>query len=109
MVAAVTRLITNRCLTTRSALAKAASVAALSPKSCTKPILSGQSSHTRGAPSALASAVDTTAGGGSAATAGKTAGGLGPGKTSPPPKRAQAAAPRHPALTKPGEREPELG
>ena len=65
MVAAVTRLITKRCLTTWSALAKAASVAALSPNSCTKPILSGQPSHTRGAPGSIASAVETTAGSGS--------------------------------------------
>ncbi len=65
MLAAVTRLITNRCLTTRSALAKAASAAALSPNSCTKPILSGQSSHTLGAPGALASPVETIAGSGS--------------------------------------------
>ena len=65
MLAAVTRLITNLCLTTWSALAKAASVAALSPNSCTKPILSAQPSHTLGAPGALASAVETVAGSGS--------------------------------------------
>ena len=41
-----------------SALAKAASVAALSPSRCTKQMLSGQSSQTRGAPGLLASAVD---------------------------------------------------
>ena len=43
----------------------AASAAALSPNSCTKPILSGQSSQTRGAPCAVASAVETQAGSGS--------------------------------------------
>ena len=65
MVAAVTRLITNRCLTTWSALAMAASAAALSPNSCTKPILSAQPYHTRGAPGVDASAVEMTAGSGS--------------------------------------------
>jgi hypothetical protein len=62
MVAAVTRLITRRCFTTWSARAKAASVAALSPSTCTKQMLSSQSSNTRGAPGAAASPVDTTAG-----------------------------------------------
>ena len=65
MLAAVTRLMTRRCLTTCAARAKAASVAALSPSSCTKQMLSGQSSHTSGAPGAIASAVETTAGSGS--------------------------------------------
>src|SRR5262249_16719317 len=37
-------------------------VAALSPSRCTKQILSGQSSKTSGAPGAIASAVETTAG-----------------------------------------------
>ena len=49
-VAAVTRLITKRCLTMWSARAKAASAAALSPARWTKQMLSGQSSQTRGAP-----------------------------------------------------------
>ena len=65
MVAAVTRLMTKRCLTTWSARANAASVAALSPSVCTKQMLSSQSSHTRGAPGAGASAVEMTAGSGS--------------------------------------------
>ncbi len=65
MVAAVTRLMTKRCLMTWSALAMAASVAALSPNSCTKPMLSGQPGHTAGAPGFEASAVEIAAGSGS--------------------------------------------
>ena len=65
MVAAVTRLITKRCLVTCAALAMAASAAALSPNSCTKPILSAQPSHTFGAFGAEASAVEVAAGSGS--------------------------------------------
>src|SRR3974377_2373108 len=68
IAAAVTRLITNVCLTTRLAQAKAASVAALSPISSTKQILSGHSSQTRGAPGLGASAVEVTAGSGSKST-----------------------------------------
>ena len=65
MLAAVTRLITKRCLTILSALAKAASVLALSPSRCTKQMLFGQSSHTSGAPGLIASSAETIAGNGS--------------------------------------------
>ena len=69
MVAAVTRLMTSFCLTTWSALAKAASVAALSPISSTKQTLSGASSHTLTAPGLAAASVEVMAGRGSKSTA----------------------------------------
>ena len=65
MVAAVTRLMTSFCLTTWSALAKAASVASLLPTSSTKPMLSAASSHTLTAPGLAASSVEVIAGSGS--------------------------------------------
>src|SRR3981189_1182884 len=52
MLAAVTRLMMKRSLTTWVARANAASVAALSPSRCTKQILLGQPSNTSGAPGA---------------------------------------------------------
>jgi hypothetical protein len=63
---AVTRFIIGRRLTVRSARAKAASIAVLSPTSCTtKQKLSGRSSQTRGASGASAPSVETIAGSGS--------------------------------------------
>src|SRR5262249_60661541 len=90
MLAAVTRLITKRCLTTCAALATAASVAALSPNNCTKPILSGQPSHTGAAPGLLASAVETLAGGGA---------GITPGTHRPTAARRPVSPPPHGAKT----------
>ena len=62
IVAAMTRLMTKRCLMTCGALAMAASVAALSPSVWTKQMLSGFASWTAGAPGFSASSAVKTAG-----------------------------------------------